>query len=80
MCSPRSRSSAAALALAEQGRRFAHDHRAGTERFDGEAEARQFVAARHEIFHRRRIELDDFGDQQELPRTPSRSSDAFSRS
>ena len=49
-------------------RRLAHRDRARAERLDGEAEARELVGARQQPLDVGLVELDDLGDQQDLPR------------
>ena len=54
--------------LAQHRRRLAHRDRARPERLDHEAEALQFFGARHQPLGVGGIELDDLGNQQDLPR------------
>ncbi len=58
----------AGIDLAEQRRRFAHRHRAGAERLDDEAEAREFLRARGKALDVGLVEFDDLRDEQDLPR------------
>ena len=51
---------------AQQRRRLAHRDGAGTEGFDREPEARQFLGAVDQLLDGRLVQLDDFRDQQDL--------------
>ena len=57
-----------AVDLAEQRRRLAHQHGAGAERLERQAERRKFVERRRKRVHARLVEIDDGGDQQHLSR------------
>ena len=56
------------VALAEQRRDLAHDDRGGAEGLDHEAEPLEVLGSGAEPLGALGVELDHFGDQQELPR------------
>jgi hypothetical protein len=58
---------AGGVGLAEQRGRLAHGDRTGAEGFDGESERGEFLGAVEQFLDGRFIELDDFGDQEDLP-------------
>ena len=55
---------------AEQRRHLAHDERRRTERLDHEPQPLQVLGSPKQQPGRLGVELDDFGDQQQLPRDP----------
>ena len=68
MCSARSRTSALRIDLAEQRWGLAHGDRAWPEWLDDETEPRKLIGLSDEACDIAFLELDDFGDQQDLPR------------
>ena len=54
--------------LAENGRRFAHQHGAGAEGLQHKPQSGEFVERRRQRVHSRRVEIDDDRDQQQLSR------------
>src|SRR5215467_16147148 len=62
---------ASAIDFAKERGRFAQSHGAGTERFNDQTIARELVGVTDEAFDIGFIELDDFGNEKDLPRHTS---------